>query len=244
MLETNQANSSNRLLAALSRKDYARLVPALEPVELAFGRVLSQPGDRIREVYFPVDCLVSLLTLVDSRRAAEVGIVGPEGMVGLSVALGAKVSPVRAVVLGSGTAMRIDAARFRVEFQNSSRLQRESLRFTHSLMAQISQTAACNRFHTVGQRLARWLLMTRDRVMSNRFRLTHEFLAHMLGVRRVGVTQAASTLQQRKLISYSHGSITILDSDGLAAAACECYESVKAIYAIEAGARITSKGRD
>jgi CRP-like cAMP-binding protein len=131
---------------------------------------------------------------------------------------------------GTGTAMRMGSAHFRGEVRKNFLLQRELLRFTHSLMAQISQTAACNRFHMVGQRLARWLLMTRDRVRSNHFRLTHEFLAHMLGVRRIGVTQATSILQQRKLISYSRGHITILDEAGLAAAACGCYEAVKTIY--------------
>jgi CRP-like cAMP-binding protein len=142
--------------------------------------------------------------------------------------LGVSVSPIRMVVQGAGMAMRMESARFRGELRKNFVLQRELLRFTHSLMAQITQTAACNRFHTVGQRLARWLLMTRDRVKSNHFRLTHEFLAHMLGVRRVGVTQAASALQQRKLIRYSRGDITIVDEAGLAAAACTCYEAVRA----------------
>ena len=225
--ETKETFTTNRLLGALPRKDYERLLPALEPIPLAFGTVLTEPGDRIRHVYFPVDSLVSLLTMVDSRKAAEVGLIGSEGMVGLPVALGVNISPIRAVVQGSGTAVRMDSARFSGELRRIFSLQRELLRFTHSLMAQISQTAACNRFHTVGQRLARWLLMTRDRVRSNQFRLTHEFLAHMLGVRRVGVTQAASALQQRKLIRYSRGNITILDEAGLVAAACTCYEAVK-----------------
>ncbi|TMI42777.1 MAG: Crp/Fnr family transcriptional regulator, partial [Betaproteobacteria bacterium] len=138
--------------------------------------------------------LVSLLTLVEGRLALEVGLVGREGMVGVALALGIGVSPVRALVQGSGTALRMNAARFRKELQRSAPLQRELYRYTHSLMAQITQTAACNRFHRVPARLARWLLMTRDRVRSGQFYLTHEFLAHMLGVRRVGVTEAASAL--------------------------------------------------
>ncbi len=148
-------------------------------------------------------------------------------MVGLPFALGADVSPVRALVQGAGAAVRMKAARFRKAFRLSPPLQRELHRYTHLLMVQVSQTAACNRFHVVEARLARWLLMTRDRVRADRFRLTQEFLAHMLGVRRVGVTKAAGALQRRKLIRYSRGNITILDEKGLEAASCRCYETVK-----------------
>jgi len=227
LLDTTKAPAENRLLAALPRKDYARLLPALEPVELTFGDVLYEPGARIRHVYFPRNCLVSLLTSVDAHQAAEVGLVGAEGMIGVPVALGIAVSPFLAVVQGSGTAMRMKTADMRREFTKSAALQRELFRFTHLLMTQVAQTAACNRFHVVTQRLARWLLMTRDRVYTNEFLLTQEFLARMLGVRRVGVTEAATSLQTRKLIRYSRGTITILDPKGLAAAACGCYETVK-----------------
>jgi CRP-like cAMP-binding protein len=170
-----------------------------------------------------------LLTLVEGHRALEVGLVGCEGMVGIPLALGINVSPVRALVQGTGTAMRMSATRFRKEFHNSVPLQRALYRFTHVLMAQVTQTAACNRFHFIEARLARWLLMTRDRVLSNQFRLTQEFLSHMLGVRRVGVTKAAGALQQRKLINYSRGNISILDRKGLEAAACRCYQIVKSL---------------
>ena len=220
----------NRLLAALPRKDYQKLLPFLEPVKLACAEVLYEPHTRIRYVYFPNDCFVSMLTSVDAERAAEVGLVGSEGMVGVPVALGAGVSPFRAVVQGGGTAMRMKIADFRRDFSTSAALRRELFLFTHLLMIQIAQTAACNRYHVVTQRMARWLLMTRDRVNSNEFRITQEFLALMLGVRRSGVTASAGSLQERKLIGYRRGTITILDRRGLEAAACGCYKTVKDIY--------------
>ncbi len=157
----------------------------------------------------------------------EIGMVGPEGMVGTALALGVGVSPVRALVQGAGPAMRMKSARFLKELRQSPRLQQVLLRYSHALMAQIAQTAACNRFHVVQERLARWLLMTRDRVQSKNFHLTQEFLSHMLGVRREGVTKAAGQLQERKLIEYSRGDIRILDQRGLEAASCSCYRIVR-----------------
>jgi CRP-like cAMP-binding protein len=220
----------NSLLAALPRKSYLRLLPGLAPVELVFGEVLYEPGEPIRDVYFPSRSLVSLLTLVEGHLALEVGMVGREGMVGIPLTLGADVSPVRALVQGAGPAMKMSATRFRSELRSSPPLQRELNRYVHAMMAQISQTAGCNRFHVVEARLARWLLMTRDRVRSGQFRMTHEFLSHMLGVRRVGVTEAASALQRQKLIEYSRGSIRILDDRGLEAACCSCYQVVKDMH--------------
>jgi CRP-like cAMP-binding protein len=219
---------ANTLLAALTGKNYRRLLSGLEPVVLKFGDVLYESGQKIRYVYFPGNSLVSLLTVVDGRMALEVGMVGREGLVGIPLALGADVSPVRALVQGGGMAMRMTSARFAKEIRKSPQLRQEVNHYANALMAQVSQTAACNRFHVVVARLARWLLMTRDRVRSGEFRLTHEFLSHMLGVRRVGVTTAARTLQARKLIAYSRGSIEILDHKGLEAAACECYALVNA----------------
>ena len=220
----------NSLLAALPRKAYLRLLPGLTPVELVFGEVLYEPGEPIREVYFPSCSLVSLLTLVEGHLALEVGMVGREGMVGIPLALGADVSPVRALVQGAGPALKMTAARFRTELRASPPLQRELNRYVHTMMAQISQTAGCNRFHVVEARLARWLLMTRDRVRSGQFRMTHDFLSHMLGVRRVGVTEAASALQRQKLIEYSRGNIKILDDRGLEAACRSCYQIVKDMH--------------
>ena len=218
---------ANSLLAALPRKSYLRLLPGLVPVDLAFGKVLYEPGKPIRDVYFPSQSLVSLLTVVEGHLALEVGLVGRDGMVGIPLALGIDASPVRALVQGGGAALRMNAARFRRELRRSPPLQRALNRYVYSLMAQISQTAGCNRFHVVQARLARWLLMTRDRVRSAEFRMTHQFLSHMLGVRRVGVTEAAGALQRRKLIEYRRGHIRILDHRGLQNAACACYEGLK-----------------
>jgi len=216
----------NHLLAALPAKDFARLASGFEAVQLTYGEILYEPGAPMHDVYFPSDCLVSLLTLVEGHRALEVGLVGREGMIGARLALGAATSSVRALVQGTGTALRMNSARFLTEFRRSPALQRTLFQFTDTLMIQISQTAACNRFHLVEARLARWLLMTAERMASNQFHLTHEFLADMLGVRREGVTVAASALQQRKLISYRRGNITIIDSPGLEAASCSCYRAV------------------
>jgi CRP-like cAMP-binding protein len=214
---------ANSLLAALPRKAYRALLPGLAPVTLVFGDVLYEPGAQIPDVYFPDKSIVSLLTIVDGHAALEVGLVGREGMVGIPLALGVAVSPVRALVQGAGGALQMSAGRFRKAFGDSPALQGALHRYAHALMAQITQTAACNRFHRVDARLARWLLMTRDRACSGEFHLTHEFLAHMLGVRRVGVTEAASALQKRGLIDYSRGNIRILDHAGLEAASCSCY---------------------
>jgi CRP-like cAMP-binding protein len=220
----------NNLLAALSRNDRGRLIAGLDPVMLKFGDVLYEPGEKIRHVYFPGNALVSLLVLADGHLALEVGLIGREGMVGVPLVLGAAVSSVRALVQGAGTALRMATPRFRRELDHSASLQRELYGYVHALMAQISQSAACNRFHVVERRLARWLLMTHDRVKSDRFRMTQEFLAHMLGVRRVGVTRAAQALQRRKLVCYSRGVITVLNRAGLESAACGCYDIVRDMH--------------
>ena len=227
MAAVDRAPIDNRLLAALPRPDLQRLLAKLEPVRLGFGEVLYEPNDEVRHVYFPGDSLVSLLTVIDRRLALEVGLVGREGMVGAAFAQGSGTSPVRALVQAAGTAMRIDASAFRKELRMSVALQREFHLYNHELMIQFAQTAACNRFHVVAARLARRLLMTRDRLCSDQFRLTHEFLGHVLGVRRVGVTKAAHALKKRKLIDYSRGNIAILNARGLEAAACSCYEIFK-----------------
>ncbi len=223
----NRVSVANNLLAALPHAEYQRLLTGLEPVTLTFGEALYALGAPIRHVYFPIDCPVSLLITVDGRHALEVGLVGHEGMVGIPLALGIDVSPMRALVQGTGTAMRMEAASFRKELAQSMPLQQVLYRYAHALMAQVAQTAACNNFHAVKARLARLLLMTRDRVRSDEFRLTHELLAEMLGIRRVGVTNAAGALQKRKLISYRRGYIRIIDRKGLEAAACQCYRTIK-----------------
>lgn len=220
----------NSLLAALPRTEQRRTNEFLEQVELAYGEILYEPGQQIRHVYFPRNALVSLLTIVDGHQALEVGLVGREGLVGLPLALEIEFSPVRALVQGAGCASRMSAASFLRRLRQSKALQREVHRYTASLMAQITQTAACNRFHVVEARLARWLLMTHDRVLANPFHLTQEFLAHMLGVRRVGVTKAAGALQAKGLIAYSRGNITILDRKGLEGASCSCYAIVSDMH--------------
>jgi CRP-like cAMP-binding protein len=225
--DSDRTPTQNKVLAALPGKDFESVVAGCEPVTLAFGDILYEPGDTMRHVYFPCDSLVSLLTLVDNHLALEVGMVGREGMVGIPLALGVDASPFRALVQGAGTALRMKAATFRRELRHSLPLQNAINRYTYGLMSQISQTAACNRFHMVPERLARWLLMTRDRVGSNHFQLTQEFLSHMLGVRRVGVTKAAGQLQKRNLIEYSRGNIRIIDLEGLEDASCSCYQVAK-----------------
>lgn len=214
---------SSRLLAALPAKDQARLESDLEPVTLSYGEVLCEPGERMRHVYFPLNCVVSLLTLVEGRRAIEVGLVGREGMIGARLALGATRSSVRALVQGSGTALRMSSARFLREFRRNPTLQRVLLQFTDTLMVQISQTAVCNRFHVLDARLARWLLMSVERMRSTTIHLTHGFIADMLGVRREGVTVAAIELQRRGIIRYRRGDITVLDLPALEAACCSCF---------------------
>lgn len=218
---------ANRLLSALPAKEYQRLLPDLEDVNLIFADILCEPGERIRHVYFPNDSIVSLLAAVGNHSTLEVGIVGSEGMVGISVFMGVDVSRNQALVQGAGTAMRMKATALRREAQHFGSLHRLLHRYSHSLLTQVSQSAACNRFHRVDARLARWLLMTHDRLGTNEFRLTQVFMSNMLGVRREGVNHAASALQQADLISYSRGIISILDRAGLEAVSCECYQIIK-----------------
>ncbi|MES2757008.1 MAG: Crp/Fnr family transcriptional regulator [Pseudomonadota bacterium] len=219
--------NGNWLLGALPDNDFARLAPMLEQVQIDVGDVLCEPGDPITHIYFPHDSLVSLLGVAEGRMTLEVGLVGREGMLGATVALGHELAQVRAVVQRAGKASRMDSAQFRTEFARNPSLQRVLYRYTDTLLAQAVQIAVCSRFHVLEARLARSLLITRDRLQSDKFHLTHEFLAHALGVRRVGVTKAASALQQQGLIIYSRGNIEILDLAGLAAASCKCYEIVK-----------------
>ena len=227
-LSAGDGQIANGLLAALPREDYQNLLGELEPVALTAGDVLYEPGERIRYVYFPNDGQVSLLTMVVvERKALEVGLVGREGMIGIPLALGAEASPVRALVQGSGSALRMKAASFREALRRCLPLQHELHRYAYAKLVQARQIAACNRFHPTEARLARCLLMTRDRTRSDQFRLTHELLAYALGIRRVGVTNAATALQRRKLISYRRGKIHILDRKGLNAASCGCYEIIR-----------------
>jgi CRP-like cAMP-binding protein len=218
-----RAPAANRLLAALPKKEYQRLLPELEQVTLPFAEVLYEHGQRIRHVYFPNDSVVSLLAEVSDRSTLEVGIVGNEGVAGISVFMGADTSPHRAIVQGAGTAVRMKASVLRKESGYTGPLHGLLHLYAHSLLTQVSQSAACNRFHMVDARLARWLLMSGDRLGADEFLLTQDFISGMLGVRREGVSKAAGVLQKNALINYSRGHIKILDRAGLEAVSCECY---------------------
>jgi CRP-like cAMP-binding protein len=219
----------NRLLAVLPGHDKERILANCDCIELRRGEVLGEPGERIREVYFPTNSVVSLVTRVADHPGLEVWLVGNEGMIGASLALGADLTRLHTLVQGTGAAWRMSAAEFGQALHQSNALQRRLERYLDLLMSQAERMVACTRFHVVEARLARWLLMSQDRAHSNRFHVTHEVLSAMLGVRRAGVTRAATALQGCHLIDYRRGDVTILDRAGLLAAACDCYGAMTAI---------------
>lgn len=217
---------ANKILAALPRSDYQRLLQCLELADVSAGDVLCESGEPFTYVYFLNDALVSLLMSVDDTNMFAVGLVGREGMTSAHCAMGAEHSAERVTVQSSGTALRMKAKVFVREFRDCAALRVACLKFVQSLQTQIAETAACNRFHVIEVRLARWLLMTRDRLSSDHFHMTHETLGNLLGVRRVGVTNAAHALKLRGLIDYSRGAIDIIDGSGLRCVACSCYKMV------------------
>ena len=221
----------NHLIELLPRKDRLRLLGICEPVLLALSEVLCEPGEPTRHVYFPTDGFISLVTLIEGHPGLEVGLVGREGMLGAQLVLGVVTAPLRALVQGSGAAWRVGASAFRRELARSAPLQRSLNRYLYVLMAQLAASAGCLRYHLIGPRLARWLLMSQDRAHTDSFRVTQEFLAYMLGVRRVGITAAAGALQRSGLIEYHRGELTVLDRSGLEAAACGCYAADQQAYA-------------
>jgi len=222
--------SENRLLSSLPDKDQEHLLARCESVHLDFGDELNVPGTPIEYVYFPVDSFISLVMMIDGHSHLEIGLVGWEGMLGTSLMFGVDVASFYAVVQGTGSALRMPATSFTREIRYSMVLHQRLQAYSYVLKNQFARMAACMRFHVVEQRLARLLLMTRDRACADSFHLTHESMAYMLGVRRVGITKAATALQRRNLISYRRGNITILDPHGLEAASCECYRAERMLY--------------
>ena len=220
----------NHLIESLPGSSRSRLLAICEPVELAMGEILGEVGAPTQYVYFPTVGFISLVTASKGRPMLEVGMVGREGMLGTQLVLGVESAPLHAVVQGAGAAWRIGAAEFSKELARSSALQRGLNRYVYVTMAQLASAAFCLRFHQIGERLARWLLMTQDRAHSDSFYITHEFLAYMLGVRRVGITTAACVLQRAGLIKYRRGEIQVLDRRGLKAAACSCYAGDREAY--------------
>lgn len=219
----------NKILAALPAGEFDRLVPKLEIVELKLHKVLFLPDEPIKYVYFLADGIVSLLTILEDGTTIEAAVVGSEGMVGLSVIMGVEKAANEALVQAEGTALRMRADDLRAGFNKESALRGSLMSYIHLLLAMVSQNAACNRMHTVEERLARWLLLTHDRVGKDGFVFTQEFMSHMLGVRRAGVSVAANTLRRAGLIDYQRGEISVLNRPGLEDASCECYRTIEAL---------------
>ena len=223
----DQDPTGNRLLAALAPEERARIFPHLQLVNLTQGKVLFASGDALQYVYFPTDCIVSLLYLLDDGGSAELSVVGNEGLVGISLFMGATTSRKHAIVQSAGSAYRLIGQRLRDEFQQHASIQRLFLRYTQARITQLAQTVVCNRHHSVDQQLCRWLLLSLDRLSTNKLTMTHERIASMLGVRREGISEAAGKLQKLKAIRYSRGQITVLDRPMLEKLSCECYAVVK-----------------
>ena len=222
--------ATNHLIDLIPRKERQSLLALCEPVHLVLEQILCEPATLTRYVYFPLEGFISLITPIDGKPVLEVGMIGSEGMLGAQLSLGVRVSPLHAVVQGAGSAWRISATEFRAELARNGALQLCISRYVYVLMSQFATSAGCLRFHDIPNRLARWLLMTQDRAHKDSFHITHEFMAYMLGVRRVGITNTAGDLQRSGLIEYSRGKIAILDRRGLEDVACSCYELDRQAY--------------
>src|SRR5579871_2371952 len=221
------APEQNHLLAALSAAEQARIFPHLRLVSMPLGKVLYESGDLLRHVYFPTDCIVSLLYVLADGASAEISVVGNEGLLGIALFMGGETTPSRAIVQSSGHAYRLVSHTLKDEFHRGGELQLLLLRYTQALITQMAQTAVCNRHHSVDQQLCRWLLLSLDRLSSDQLTMTQELIANMLGVRREGVTEAAGKLQRLGAIEYARGRITVLDRAQLERLSCECYSVVK-----------------
>jgi CRP-like cAMP-binding protein len=217
----------NHLLADLPVEVQERLFPQLELASLPLGKVVYEPGDAMRHVYFPTDSIISLLYVMVDGASAEISVVGNEGLVGIALFMGGESTPSRAIVQSGGSAYRLTGQRLKDEFNRHSEFQHLLLRYTQALITQMAQTAVCNRHHTIDQQLCRWLLLSLDRLPDNRLTMTQELIANMLGVRREGVTEAAGKLQRQGVIEYHRGHITVLDRPRLEKLCCECYAVVK-----------------
>jgi len=230
MMSQENDPRENALLAALPEAVWERWLPHLEQIPLPLGHVLYEPGKRMAHVYFPTTAIVSLLFVMENGSSAEIAVVGFEGLVGISLFMGGASTPSRAVVQSAGHGYRLKASVLMNEFNRGGTVLHLLLRYTQALITQMTQTAACNRHHSLDQQLCRWLLLSLDRLRSNKLTMTQELIANMLGVRREGVTEAAGALQAAHLISYQRGHILVLDRDGLEQRSCECYGVVKAEY--------------
>ena len=217
----------NQLLAALSVAERERIFPHLRLVPMPLGKVLYESGDLLSHVYFPIDCIVSLLYVLADGASAEISVVGNEGLIGIALFMGGETTPSRAIVQSSGHAYRLIGQLVKDEFHRNGAMQLLLLRYTQALITQMAQTAVCNRHHSVDQQLCRWLLLSLDRLAANRLTMTQELIANMLGVRREGVTEAAGKLQKLGVIKYSRGEITVLNRSKLEELCCECYAVVK-----------------
>jgi CRP-like cAMP-binding protein len=226
----DHVRKSNQLLAALPEAEWARWLPQLEPVDLTLGKVVYESGRPQTHIYFPTTAIISLLYVMEDGASAEIAVVGNEGVVGISVFMGGESTPSRAVVQSAGEGFRLRASVIKEEFNRSGPVMHVLLRYTQALITQMSQTAVCNRHHSLDQQLCRWLLLSMDRLSGDELLMTQELIANMLGVRREGVTEAALKLQKVGLIRYARGHITVLDRKGLEARSCECYAVVKKEY--------------
>jgi CRP-like cAMP-binding protein len=220
----------NHILADLPREEYKRTLPYLKRVSLSLGESLYEPGKQLKHIYFPTTCIVSLLYTMENGASAEIGVVGNEGVVGVPLFMGGDTTPYPAVVQSAGDAFRMKAQALKDEFVRGGQFQLSLLLYTQAFITQISQTAVCNRLHSIEQQLCRWLLLCHDRSQSDELKMTQELISNMLGVRREGITYAAGRLQADGLIKYTRGRIRILDRRGLEATVCECYQIVKDEY--------------